>query len=105
MRGPRDVLGFAQARFKVAEGDSAREALLQSCNKWMKDYGVRKSLTPKLATLINQSPGIRHTTAYLTRSPVFCDAHARAARAAGSVLASLNFDVDVLATVKLFGSS
>ena len=45
----------AQALFKVAEADSARKALLQSCDIWMKDNGVRESLTPKLSILASKA--------------------------------------------------
>ena len=44
-----------QALFKAAEGESARETLLQSCDRWMKDNGVRESLTSMLSIVISKA--------------------------------------------------
>ena len=45
-----------QTLFKVDEGDSALEALLQSCGKFLKDNGVRKPVTLKLSIHSSAKP-------------------------------------------------
>ena len=58
-----------------------------------------------LSILISKALLKKTTAAELTRwSPLRCDSHGRAARAAGSAPANLNLDVGVLATLEVNGS-
>ena len=84
----------AQAVFKVVKGVSSRETLFQSCDKWMKENGVRES---------SAKPWLKGKTAAhpTRRSLVRCDAQARAAE---SELANWSLDIDALASVELLGS-
>ena len=64
----------------VGKGDSAREALFQSCDNWLKANGVRESLSVPTSKVLAED---KHRHISHDDGPVRCDAHARAARAAG----------------------
>ena len=101
----------APALFKVAEGESAREALFQYCDKWMNDNCFRESLMPELFMLISEVlASWQKTISGISHSMISSALQRTSSGRSGSRVCAvrqenLNFDIDVLAIVEVFGSS